>query len=171
MQLPFPLESLLLALDAPERVHQQRRAEKIDHTDASSLYVQFTTNKAKWRGEETIELFIDSGANSRTTRDGNTFTAQYKVVTPTSVWDCTDNVASNIHELKNGHVYKLQFSIDSVTLGENNVNNKYHSVIYTRLRSCSKTGYNSTTGTYDITGDLNEMIKSYTHFKILLKIQ
>ncbi len=46
---------------------------KIDHTDASSVYVQFTTNKAKWRGEETIELFIDSGATSRTTRDGNTY--------------------------------------------------------------------------------------------------
>ena len=46
---------------------------KINHTDANALYVQFTTDQAKWRGEERIELFIDSGATNRTTRDAQSY--------------------------------------------------------------------------------------------------
>ncbi|MBP5306218.1 MAG: hypothetical protein J6Z02_10235, partial [Lachnospiraceae bacterium] len=105
-----------------------------------------------------IKVATGGDFSIRFTRDdGTTYTEQYKVVTPTSVWDCTTNEASNIHELKNGHVYKAIFDVNSITQNNNNVNSNYHSVIYTRLRSCSKSGYNSTSKTYDISGDLTEM--------------
>ena len=46
---------------------------KVNHTDSSNLYVQFTTNQAQWRKEEIIELFIDSGATDRNTRDSSSY--------------------------------------------------------------------------------------------------
>ncbi len=46
---------------------------KVNHTDANYIYIQFTTNQSKWRKDERIEMYIDSGASSRTTRDGESY--------------------------------------------------------------------------------------------------
>ncbi len=83
----------------------------------------------------------------------------YKIVSPVegSVKECRVNLDGSItyidvadpHILENGKTYKMEFRVDDVTLNIN-PNERYHGIIYTRMRAQTK-------GTEDLTQDLRDL--------------
>ncbi len=71
--------------------------------------------------------------------DGNNITKHYKIIVPTAIENVTTGeTVTDSKVLENGRVYKLTFNLSDITQGQNNVNAKYHSILYTRMRTQTK---------------------------------
>ena len=73
---------------------------------------------------------------------------------PTFTVNSVEYSAADGHILQNGKTYKMEFRIDDLVSGYD-INNRYHAVIYTRMRAQSS-------GTSDLTADQRDMNQTGT---------
>ena len=102
-----------------------------------TIYFKTINNELKDNQKTLIaQYYVEVPSNG----DLTVGTKQYKIITPASMYDCTTGtgITGQHNTLANGRIYKMEFNISDLMLGKG-VDERYHAVIYTRMRTQTMT--------------------------------